>query len=53
MLILKIQGARRSILAVHQLDSTADLHELIAVYEALGYQPEAFIVEDHREEQAA
>jgi hypothetical protein len=53
MFVLKIQGARRSTLAVHQIDSYADLRELIAVYEALGYQPEALIVEDQREEKAA
>jgi hypothetical protein len=53
MLILKIQGARRSTLAVHQLDSLADLRELMAVYLALGYQPEALIVEDRGEERAA
>jgi hypothetical protein len=53
MITLKVQGARRSTLAVHQLDSYADLRELLAVYEALGHKPEALIVDDQQEDQAA
>jgi hypothetical protein len=53
MIIVKVQGARRSTLAVHHLDSHADLRELLAVYEALGYKPEALIVEEEHEEKAA
>ena len=53
MIILKVLGARRSTLAVHHLDSHADLRELLAVYTTLGYKPEALVVQDGREEQAA
>jgi hypothetical protein len=53
MYILIVKGARRSTLAVHHCDSTADLHELLAIYRALGYSPESLLVEERPAEQAA
>lgn len=53
MYLLKIKGTRASTLAYHRCDSYADLRELIAVYQALGYKPEALVVEEQTEEQAA
>lgn len=53
MITLKVIGSRRNTLAVHHLDTYAELHELVAVYEALGYEAKSLVVEDHREERAA
>ena len=53
MILLKVIGARRNTLAVHHLDTYAELDELVAVYETLGYEPKSLVVEDQREEQAA
>lgn len=53
MYTLIIKGARRATLAVHHCETFADLRELLAVYQALGYAPEALVVEDERPAQAA
>lgn len=53
MYTLTIIGTRRNALAVHQCESYADLRELLAVYAALGYAPEALQVELKHAEQAA
>ncbi len=53
MYILKVLGMRRSVLAYHHCDSDEELQELLAVYHALGYAPDALIVEEQAEEQAA
>lgn len=53
MYVLKIIGARRSTLAYHQFDNYTDLREMIRVYEAIGYAPEALVVEERQKEQAA
>jgi hypothetical protein len=53
MYTLKIIGARRSTLAYHRCDTVAELEELLAIYAALGYKPEALVVEEGREEKAA
>lgn len=53
MYLLKIKGMRNSTLAYHRFDSYADLLELVAVYEALGYKPEALVVEEVAADQAA
>jgi hypothetical protein len=50
---LKILGIRRNVLAVHHCDSYADLSELLETYRALDYKPEALVVEDRSDEQAA
>jgi hypothetical protein len=50
---LIVKGARRTTLAVHTCDSPAELQELLAVYHAYGYAPEALIVEEISQEQAA
>jgi hypothetical protein len=52
MYLLKIQGARRSTLAVHRCDTPADLRELLAVYQALGYKPETLQIEAEHQNQA-
>jgi hypothetical protein len=51
--ILKVHGTRRSTLAWHQCETYADVQELLAVYAALGYAPEALEVEERGAEQAA
>lgn len=53
MYVLKVIGARRSVLAYHTCESHAELHELLAVYGALGYPEEALVVEKREKEQAA
>ncbi len=53
MYVLKVKGARNSTLAYHHCDTDSDLTELLAVYRALGYQPEALLVEEQSIEQAA
>ena len=53
MYILKVRGARNSTLAYHHADTYEELQELKAVYLALGYAPEALIVEERGEEKAA
>jgi hypothetical protein len=53
MKTLIIKGARNSTLAVHRCENEAQLQELLAVYAALGYAPEALIVQDASLEQAA
>lgn len=53
MFTLIVKGARNATLAYHQCDSRAELDELLAVYHALGYQPESLIVDDHTKQKAA
>lgn len=53
MYTLKVLGNRRNTLAYHRCDTLTELHELLAVYAALGYAPEALIVEERPAEQAA
>lgn len=53
MYVLKVIGARRSVLAYHTCESSTDLNELLAVYAALGYASEALIVEKRESERAA
>lgn len=53
MKTLIIKGARNSTLAIHRCENPAQLDELLAVYHALGYEPEALIVQDEDLEQAA
>ena len=53
MYVLKVIGARRSVLAYHTLETSAELDELLAVYQALGYTPEALVVEKREKERAA
>jgi len=53
MYTLIVKGPRRATLAYHVCESRADVRELLAVYAALGYPPEALIVEERRDEQAA
>lgn len=53
MYVLKVIGARRSVLAYHTCDTTTELHELLAVYAALGYPTEALQVEKREKERAA
>jgi hypothetical protein len=50
---LKVKGMRNSTLAYHRCESYADLLELVSVYTALGYKPEALIVEEITSEKAA
>lgn len=50
---LIVKGARRATLAYHSCETAADLRDLIAVYTALGYAPEALIIDDKHEEKAA
>jgi hypothetical protein len=50
---LIVTGSRRAVLAVHRCESQRDVRELLAVYELLGYAPEALIVEEEQVEQAA
>ena len=51
--VLKVIGARRSVLAYHTCDTAAELSELLSIYRALGYANEALIVEQHEKERAA
>jgi len=51
--ILKVIGARRSVLAYHTCESATDLRELLEVYAALGYPAEALVVEQREKERAA
>lgn len=53
MYTLKVLGNRRNTLAYHRCDTLTELRELLAVYAALGYAPEALIVEERPAEQAA
>ena len=53
MWVLKVRGARNATLAYHRSDNYDDIRELISVYTALGYSPEALIVEEVTEEKAA
>lgn len=53
MYTLSIKGARNSTLAYHRCETTEELDELLAVYRALGYAPEALIVQETPHEQAA
>ena len=53
MYVLKVIGARRSVLAYHTCDTAAELSELLSIYRALGYANEALIVEQHEKERAA
>jgi hypothetical protein len=53
MYTLVVKGARRATLAVHKLESDADLRELIAAYHALGYTSDVLIVVKGSEEKAA
>ncbi len=53
MYVLKVKGARNSTLAYHYIDSEADLRELMAIYESLGYSREALIVEERSADRAA
>jgi hypothetical protein len=53
MYVLKVIGARRSVLAYHTCESSAELDELLAVYQALGYAPESLVVEKREKERAA
>ena len=53
MYTLKVKGNRRNTLAIHHLDSRAELDEMLDVYRVLGYKPESLEVEERREEQAA
>ena len=52
MYTLLVKGARRATLAVHHLDSYADLCDLLEVYRALGFGPDALVVVDQRERAA-
>ncbi|HZU11900.1 MAG TPA: hypothetical protein VFB58_03600 [Chloroflexota bacterium] len=45
MYILRIIGPRGSTLARHHLDNRHDLDALCSVYRAMGYKPEALVVE--------
>jgi hypothetical protein len=51
--ILVVKGPRRATLAVHRLNSHADLREFIDVYHALGFSDESLQVCERDEEQAA
>jgi hypothetical protein len=53
MYILKVIGARRSVLAYHTCENSTELDELLAVYHALGYAPESLLVEKREKERAA
>lgn len=53
MYTVKVFGTRRNVLAFHHCDTLSDVRELLAVYRALGYPPEALVVEDPRQERAA
>ena len=53
MYTLIVKGARRATIAVHRCDSYAELCEMLAVYTALGYAPEALLVEEQHKEDAA
>jgi acetolactate synthase small subunit len=48
-----VNGPRRAVLAVHVCESSADVSELLAVYAALGFAPEALVVTEIEREQAA
>jgi hypothetical protein len=52
MYTLMVKGARRATLAIHHLDSYTDLCDLLEVYRALGYGPDALVVMDEREKAA-
>ena len=52
MYTLIVKGARRATLAVHHLDSYADLSDLLEVYRALGYSAESLVVTDQQEKAA-
>jgi hypothetical protein len=53
MYTLKVIGARHNTLAYHRFESYSELQELLAVYLALGYKPEALHIEEEREAKAA
>jgi hypothetical protein len=53
MYVLKVRGARNATLAYHRCETHAEVRELLSVYAALGYAPEALIVEEVTEEKAA
>jgi hypothetical protein len=53
MFTLIVKGARNSTLAYHRCETTEELDELLAVYRALGYPPEALIVQETPQKQAA
>jgi hypothetical protein len=53
MYVLIVKGARRATLAYHRCESYADLQEMLAVYQALGYTPESLLVEKADKEKAA
>jgi len=46
MFVLMVKGARNTTLATHKFESHAELSDLSEVYQALGYKPEALIVEE-------
>ena len=52
MYLLIVKGARRATLAVHKVESEADLRELQDIYLRLGHPPEALLVEDRRQKAA-
>jgi len=53
MYVLKVKGARNSTLAYHYINSDADLRELVAIYQSLGYSRESLVVEERSADQAA
>lgn len=53
MYILKVRGARNATLAYHKCENYAQVEELIAVYQALGHEPDKLIVEQVTEDKAA
>jgi hypothetical protein len=53
MKTLIIKGARKSTLSIHRCETDEELKELEEVYAALGYGPEALVVEEDPVEKAA
>jgi len=53
MYVLVVKGARNATLAFHRSETRAEIDELIQVYQALGYELKALIVDDSRVERAA
>jgi hypothetical protein len=53
MYILKVRGARNATLAYHKCETYTEIEELIAVYQALGHEPDKLLVEQVTEDKAA
>ncbi|GAC1323817.1 MAG: hypothetical protein NVS2B16_01850 [Chloroflexota bacterium] len=53
MYVLIVKGARRATLAYHRCEALSELNELVEVYRALGYSPDALLVEERGEEKEA